>query len=146
MTKLFKILNRVTAFDQHSGLLYVSIRQTFRVWFVPLYKAPVRLVSVLQLRQQASWATEEAPSYAAVTAGEDPSARANLGQAKSRYYIASQEDLYPANDCFQFMMPGLGPFVWFLWQLYSTGLCLLGSLVFLPLYLLMNKGAVKKTA
>ena len=38
-------------FDQRSGQLFVSIRQTFAIWFIPLYKAPVKLTTVLNLEQ-----------------------------------------------------------------------------------------------
>ncbi|KAF4456035.1 hypothetical protein F53441_1756 [Fusarium austroafricanum] len=123
------------AFDQKSGLLYVSIRQTFAVWFIPLYKAPVKLVSVLQLTQlspDSSSSEDETPD----------SSKPRRYTAK--YYIASQEDLYPVNDCIQFLLPGLGPFLWSIWQLYSTWLCVMGSLLFLPVYFLLN-GTPSKT-
>ncbi|CZR40353.1 uncharacterized protein FPRO_05253 [Fusarium proliferatum ET1] len=122
------------AFDQKSGLLYVSIRQTFALWFIPLYKAPVKLVSVLQLTQLSpeSSSEDEEP--------EDSKPR----RQNPRYYIASQEDLYPVNDCIQFLCPGLGPFLWTIWQLYSTWLCVMGSLLFLPVYFLLN-GTPSKT-
>ncbi|EEU39774.1 uncharacterized protein NECHADRAFT_60573, partial [Fusarium vanettenii 77-13-4] len=109
-------------FDQKSGLLYVSLRQTFAVWFIPLYKAPVRLVSVLQLTQLVK-----------------------PRRQKPKYFIASQEDLYPVNDCIQFILPGLGPFLWTLWQLYSTWLCVVASLIFLPVYFLLNGTPSSKT-
>ncbi|KAF9769719.1 hypothetical protein IL306_012810 [Fusarium sp. DS 682] len=122
------------AFDQKSGLLYVSIRQTFALWFIPLYKAPVKLVSVLQLTQLSpeSSSEDEGP--------EDSKPR----RQNARYFIASQEDLYPVNDCIQFLCPGLGPFLWTIWQLYSTWLCVMGSLLFLPVYFLLN-GTPSKT-
>ncbi|KAM4057266.1 flavin-binding monooxygenase-like protein [Hirsutella rhossiliensis] len=124
-------------FDQRTGQLFVSIRQTFAIWFVPFYKAPVRLVTVLQLRQRPS---QDSPSPEA----RESAALAGPGQERTRYFIASQEDLYTFNDCAQFLLPGLGPFLWNLWQLLSTALCVVGSLVFLPLYLLMNKDATAK--
>nr|RBQ91733.1 hypothetical protein FVER53263_05606 [Fusarium verticillioides] len=122
------------AFDQKSGLLYVSIRQTFALWFIPLYKAPVKLVSVLQLTQLSPESSSEDEGL------EDSEPR----RQNPRYYIASQEDLYPVNDCIQFLCPGLGPFLWTIWQLYSTWLCVMGSLLFLPVYFLLN-GKSSKT-
>ncbi|KAF5233891.1 hypothetical protein FANTH_12398 [Fusarium anthophilum] len=122
------------AFDQKSGLLYVSIRQTFALWFIPLYKAPVKLVSVLQLTQLSPESSSEDEG------SEDSMPR----RQNPRYYIASQEDLYPVNDCIQFLCPGLGPFLWTIWQLYSTWLCVMGSLLFLPVYFLLN-GTPSKT-
>ncbi|KAF4472575.1 flavin-binding monooxygenase [Fusarium albosuccineum] len=126
-------------FDQRSGLLYVSLRQTFAVWFIPLYKAPVRLVSVLQLTQLTP-ESEEFFSRESLSDDDCDGKPENLRppQQKPKYYIASQEDLYPVNDCLQFLLPGLGPFIWTLWQLYSTWLCVVGSLLFLPLYYLLN--------
>ncbi|CCT66743.1 uncharacterized protein FFB20_07304 [Fusarium fujikuroi] len=122
------------AFDQKSGLLYVSIRQTFALWFIPLYKAPVKLVSVLQLTQLSPESSSE----------DEESEDSKPRRQNPRYYIASQEDLYPVNDCIQFLCPGLGPFLWTIWQLYSTWLCVMGSLLFLPVYFLLN-GTPSKT-
>ncbi|TVY78907.1 hypothetical protein Focb16_v008440 [Fusarium oxysporum f. sp. cubense] len=122
------------AFDQKSGLLYVSIRQTFALWFIPLYKAPVKLVSVLQLTQLSPESSSE----------DEGPMDSKPRRQNPRYYIASQEDLYPVNDCIQFLCPGLGPFLWTIWQLYSTWLCVMGSLLLLPVYFLLN-GTPSKT-
>jgi len=111
-------------FDQKTGLLYVTINQTFALWFVPFYKAPVRLVSVLRLTHH-----QPQPSYAQAAA---------VDHDKGKYYIASQEDLYQVNDFVNFLMPGVGPALWWLWQVFSALLCIVGSLVFLPLYFIMN--------
>ncbi|KAF4511579.1 hypothetical protein G6O67_003361 [Ophiocordyceps sinensis] len=125
-------------FDQRTGQLFVSIRQTFAIWFIPFHKASVRLVTVLQLRQRPSQESSSSPE------ARESAALAGPGQERNRYFIASQEDLYTFNDCAQLLLPGVGPFLWNLWQLFSTGLCVLGSLIFLPLYLLMNKDATAK--
>ncbi|KAF5653842.1 monooxygenase [Fusarium heterosporum] len=122
------------AFDQQSGLLYVSLRQTFALWFIPLYKAPVRLVSVLQLTQLSSESSSDE---------DEPNENSKPRRQNPKYYIASQEDLYPVNDCIQFLCPGLGPFLWSIWQLYSTWLCFVGSLLFLPLFFLLNGTSTK---
>lgn len=103
----------------------------------------MRLTSVLQLTQRASWGTSETVTRNPITEGREPAALAGPGQERARYYIASQEDLYQANDCVQFLLPGLGPLLWFCWQLYSTGLCVVGSFVLLPVYLVLNKGSGK---
>lgn len=128
-----------TVFDQRTNLLYVTIRQTFSLWFVPLYRAPVKLVSVLHLSQRASWDSSETTSRTSMTEGREPAALSGPGQERARYYIDSQEDLYQMNDCIQFLAPGVGPLVWFLWQLWSTGLCIIGAIVFWPLYLVLNR-------
>ncbi|KAF4979257.1 hypothetical protein FZEAL_4502 [Fusarium zealandicum] len=133
-------------FDQRSGLLYVSLRQTFAVWFIPLYKAPVRLVSVLQLTQRSPSPPEEMPVKQLLPSDKRDTKpeTAKPRRQKPKYYIASQEDLYPVSDCIQFLLPGLGPFLWGVWQLYSTWLCVMASLLFLPLYYLLN-GTPSKT-
>lgn len=135
-------------FDQRSGLLYVTIRQTFALWFIPFYKAPVRLVTVLQLSSRASWESNETVTRNGIVEGggrdgKGTTALAGPGQERARYYIASQEDLYPLGDCLQFLLPGLGPLLWFFWQLYNSALCVFGSLLFLPLFLVLNKGKPK---
>ncbi|KAK0643600.1 hypothetical protein B0T16DRAFT_186115 [Cercophora newfieldiana] len=38
-----------TVFDQRANLLYVTLHQTFSIWFLPFHKSPVRLVTVLHL-------------------------------------------------------------------------------------------------
>ncbi|KAH7329515.1 hypothetical protein B0I35DRAFT_474110 [Stachybotrys elegans] len=126
-------------FDQRSGLLYVSIRQTFALWFVPLYKAPVKLVCVLQLTQRTSWDSSETVGRGSLIEGREPATLAGPGQERAKYYIASQQDLYPITDCIQFLLPGLGPLLWYLWQLYSTFLCTIGSVLLFPILLLLNK-------
>ncbi|KAK0636943.1 hypothetical protein B0T17DRAFT_520324 [Bombardia bombarda] len=55
----FELEIESTVFDQRAGLLYLTILQTFSIWFIPFHKAPVRLVTVLHLtapssQQQAS--------------------------------------------------------------------------------------------
>jgi hypothetical protein len=139
-------LGCATVFDQRSGTLYVSLRQTFSVWFVPFYRAPVKLVTVLQLTQRSAWDSSEpvASRAGSLVEGREPAALAGPGQERARYYIASQDDLYQANECFQFLLPGLGPLLWFVWQMWATGMCVAGSLLFLPMYLLLNRqGTVK---
>ncbi|KAK4085937.1 flavin-binding monooxygenase-like protein [Purpureocillium lilacinum] len=127
-------------FDQRSGQLFVSIRQTFAIWFIPLYKAPVKLTTVLNLEQHP--ASETSPSRNGNTASSN--SLSGPGQERLRYFIAHQEDLYQMNDLIQFVCPWLGPLLWFFWQLVSTGLCVAGAVVLLPLYLLLNKGAKAK--
>lgn len=136
-------------FDQRSGQLFVSLRQTFAIWFIPFYRAPVRLTTVLRLEQHAASSASSftAPPPAAAPSLEARAAVAPLagpGQERTRYFIAHQEDLYQANDLAQFLLPCLGPFLWLLWQLFSTALCAAGSLVLLPLYLFLNRAAVAK--
>lgn len=48
------------------------------------------------------------------------------------------------NDCVQFLMPRVGQWLWLAWQLFSTGLCVLAAVLFLPVYYLMNSGKTAK--
>jgi len=130
--------------DQRTSTLYVSIKQTFSLWFVPFYKAPVRLTTVLKLAQRTNWDSDETVARNNITEGREPAALAGPGQERAKYFVESQEDLYQVNDFLNFLLPGAGPMLWFLWQVYATGLCVLGSLVFLPLYLVMNRGQSNK--
>lgn len=134
----------LAVFDQRSSQLFVNIHQTFALWFVPFYKAPVRLVTVLQLAQRASWDSNETVTRSHLTEGREPAALSGPGQERSKYYIVSQEDLYTFNDAISFVAPGFGPLLWSAWQLFSTVLCVLCSVLFLPIYLLLNKGTAKK--
>lgn len=95
-------------------MLYVSLHQTLHYSFVPFHFATVKLVTVLKLRSQ-------------------PSSSGN------KYTIEKQEDMYQINDCIQFVCPGIGPAFWTMWQLFSTVVCFVLSVVFLPLYYLWNK-------
>lgn len=113
--------------DQKTGQLFVKIRQTFSIFFIPLYRARVRLVTVLDLEQRAS-------SSPASTETPEPAP----GQDRVKYYIAAQEDLYQMNDCVQFLVPRVGQHLWSLWQLFSTLLCVLGAVLLLPVYYLVN--------
>ncbi|KAH7125822.1 hypothetical protein EDB81DRAFT_201275 [Dactylonectria macrodidyma] len=124
------------AFDQSRGILYVSLRQNFVVWFIPFYSAPVRLVSVLHLAQRIpSWPEQKDVT----TADQNNGLLDNRGSKKPIYYISCQEDLYPVSDCIRFVLPGFGPYLWLSWQLFSTFLCAMGSILFFPIYILLNR-------
>jgi len=54
-----------TVFDQRAGLLYITIAQTFSIWFFgPLHNAPVRLVTVLRLVPTAAPSSSSSSSSA----------------------------------------------------------------------------------
>lgn len=131
-------------FDQRTSTLYVSINQTFALWFVPFYKAPVHLTTVLKLAQRTNWDSSETVGRNNITEGREPAPLAGPGQERARYFIESQEDLYQVNDFLNFVLPGVGPLAWFAWQVYATVLCVFGSLLFLPLYLVLNRGQTNK--
>ncbi|KAL7902950.1 hypothetical protein HDV63DRAFT_362704 [Trichoderma sp. SZMC 28014] len=129
-------------YDQRNSTLFVSIRQTFSIWFIPFHKSSVKLVSVLQLAQRSSSEPGQLPAKNG-TDGRSSSALSGPGQERLRYYITSQEDLYQTNDFVAFVLPYFGPLLVFLWQLYSTGLSVIGSLLFLPVYYFLNGSGVK---
>ncbi|KAK4032451.1 hypothetical protein C8A01DRAFT_41108 [Parachaetomium inaequale] len=79
--------------DERANLIYLTIFQIFSIWFIPFYRAPVRLVTVLHLAPYTAsdkgegsppppyHAAQEKlhavqvgaePSYAAVTSGDAP--------------------------------------------------------------------------
>ncbi|UKZ76971.1 hypothetical protein TrVFT333_004687 [Trichoderma virens FT-333] len=131
-----------SVFDQRNSTLYVSIRQTFSIWFIPFHSSSVKLLSVLRLAQGSSSEPGQlAPKFQ--PDGRNSSALAGPGQERLRYYIASQEDLYQTNDFVAFVVPYLGPLLVFLWQLYSTALSVVGSILFLPVYYFINSSQAK---
>ncbi|KAG5979337.1 hypothetical protein E4U55_005276 [Claviceps digitariae] len=133
-------------FDQKTGQLFVNIHQTFAVFFVPFYKARVRLVTVLHLEQRASWSSDSTVSRAAITESREPAPLSGPGQERAKYYIARQEDFYQLGDCIEFLVPRVGQHLWRVWQLFSSLLCVLGAVVFLPLYYFLNGETKAKLA
>ena len=67
----------------------MSIRQTFRLWTVPFHAADVRLVTVLRLARGFS------SDAAGWTHRND--------RARSKYFIAAQEDLYQTSEWVKFV-------------------------------------------
>jgi hypothetical protein len=106
----------------------------------------VRLVTVLQLVQRTSWNSNETVARSTLTEGRESAALAGPGQGRAKYYIASQDDYYALDDSISFVFSLPGKIIVYLWQLQNTFLSLIGSLLLLPLYLVLNRGAVKKTA
>ncbi|KAH7080680.1 hypothetical protein FB567DRAFT_595021 [Paraphoma chrysanthemicola] len=92
------------AFDQRHLILYTTISQTFRLWPVPFYAAPVRLTAVLRLQ---------------------------YNRADHKYYIRSQEDLYQVDQFARFLLPGLWVLV-MLWQFVAALMCVLGAVLGTP--------------
>lgn len=102
-------------YNQQSQILFVEISQIFSLWFVPFYKSNVHLTTKLQLFHSP----------------ED-----------KKYYISSQEDLYQLNEVVKFFWPGGATIIW-LWQLFATFLCIVGSLLLAPMTWLEERHAVK---
>ncbi|KAF2267400.1 hypothetical protein CC78DRAFT_490255 [Lojkania enalia] len=92
------------AFDKTNLLLYVTVSQIFRIWVIPFYYAPVKLVTVLELEHNKS---------------------------NGKYYIDSQNDLYQVDEFVKFVAPG-GWVLVRLWQFWATIFCFLGAVTLLP--------------
>lgn len=86
--------------------------QVFRIWLIPWYKAPVTLVTVLDLVQERS---------------DDG------GKGKGKYYVQRQNDLYQVDQFIKFI-PGLagGAMVVWVYQFFVTFVCLAGVVLLWP--------------
>lgn len=128
-----------TTFDRDRLLLYVTMRQQFRLWMVPLYEADVRLTTVLQLAEGDDAGPEsvttgrvrkEPYSYAAAA---DPAVEVDGTGKRRMYYITQQNDLYQTSEWIKFLVPWhVGSALMVAWQLFATALCVLGALVCFP--------------
>lgn len=83
---------------------------------MPFYSAPVSLVTVLHL--------DYAPPSRSADTDDDE-------DAKGKYYISAQNDLYQTNEFVRFFWPGGFLVVW-LWQFVATLCCVLGAFVLSP--------------
>ena len=122
------------AYDEKNLILYVNIHQTFRIWVVPFFSAPVSLVTVLKLVRfpplppQPSYSTSINPNESQNGSLYDTSL-----SEKPTYYIQSQNDLYQVNEFFKFFSQfGVLSGLLLLWQFIATGLCILGAMIFWP--------------
>lgn len=136
------------ALDDDELVLYVTIRQQFRIWLVYLYEADVLFTTVLKLVQ----GDESGPDSAVQeTRGEKVGGTADgngymlpvhkrrerkrLGGPDSgvRYYISAQNDLYQTGEWIKFLVPwGVGSTLLTLWQLSVTVMCIAAAHIFFP--------------
>ncbi|KAJ4421846.1 hypothetical protein N0V82_003545 [Gnomoniopsis sp. IMI 355080] len=115
--------------------LYLDIRQIFAIWFVPLYSAHVRLVTVLDL------VANEDPDYHGpldriltqgdVSEADEKEALAHqpststINHHDSRTWkIHKQEDLYQVNEFLKFTGTSLLTYAWTLFQLGASLVCI----------------------
>ncbi|KAL7627548.1 hypothetical protein AAE478_001741 [Parahypoxylon ruwenzoriense] len=121
-----------TSFDKRTNLLYVTMRQTFTVWFVPfsLWQANVRLVTVLELRRlpvdehhKPLLGGNVSPGYTEGDLGLTP-------QPLKLYFIKGQEDHYQIEDFLKFVAPWGASLFWTIWQLCATLVCAMGVALF----------------
>ncbi|KAI1470741.1 uncharacterized protein F4812DRAFT_276902 [Daldinia caldariorum] len=110
-----------TSFDKDKNLLYVMIRQTFTLWFVPLslWQANVKLVTVLEL-QQLSTDKSHKPLLG------ETSTPVNGERPPKLYFIKGQQDHYQIEDFLQFVAPWGASLLWMAWQIYATIICTVG--------------------
>ncbi|KAI1342326.1 hypothetical protein F5Y15DRAFT_412836 [Xylariaceae sp. FL0016] len=116
------------AFDSQQRYLYVTMRQTFTLWFVPfsLWQANVRLVTVLELEQH----PYDENGCPRLDQGRDDN---HAISPKKRFYIKGQEDHYQIEDFVKFVAPFGASVLWVLWQLFATLVCVVGTFVGAPL-------------
>ncbi|KIW73484.1 hypothetical protein PV04_01598 [Phialophora macrospora] len=141
------------AFDEQHLRLYVSLHQNFKLWVVPFYNAPVKLVTVLQLTTDPtptpSERTEPLKLLATAEVGRGQDTKANndrdihstsrddepreqQGDEKQvQYWIQSQNDLYQTTEWIKFLLPwGVGVLLLVIWQFYCTLLCVVGTQIY----------------
>ncbi|KAK8227175.1 hypothetical protein HDK77DRAFT_484304 [Phyllosticta capitalensis] len=119
------------AFDKQNLILYVHVSQIFRIWFIPFHYAPVSLVTVLQLEKHSPYEDAVADSSSVRTASTNGQSSSSA-VAGSKYYIASQNDLYQTTDFPRFVFPPAFLLVW-IWQLFAMVFCNVAALVLTPL-------------
>lgn len=83
---------------------YASVRQTFGIWFVPFYRADIKLVVRLSLLYD---------------------------RETQKYYITHQEDCYPLDEVARFAWLGLWRLV-LLGQIIATFMCVILAAIGLP--------------
>jgi len=100
------MLTTIPAWDKKTNILYVTLSQIFRLWFIPFHCAPVDLTTVITL---------------------------HYNEFDGKYYIAQQNDLYQTDQFIRFLpfLPGSSLFVT-LWQAIATGFCVIGAVCLWP--------------
>ncbi|KAF6820155.1 hypothetical protein CSOJ01_00858, partial [Colletotrichum sojae] len=125
--------------DQKTNLLYVKMRQNFRLWFVPFYSAPVDFVVVLRLETR--------------TVDQDgrplprnQSSDASAVGARQRQFIVHQEDHYQVGEWLKFILPFFGFWIWHILTLFATILCAVGAGVGYPITVYTQRAATTNGA
>lgn len=107
----YKILSPVieldvtsVAFDKTNNILYVGVKQRFRIWpLIPVgYAADVKLVTKLRLVHE-----------------------------DGKYYISEQEDLYQMTEMAKFQWLGIWRVLWVV-QLLAMGICIVLAAIGAP--------------
>jgi len=104
------------------------MRQTFRLWFIPLYAAHVRLVTVLYLTQRVPERLNEDKVTVDYLANSEPG-YGGVRNGVMKYYITKQEDQYQITEWLKFLSLNFGAVLFRLCQLNSTILCVIGAVI-----------------
>ncbi|OTB08106.1 hypothetical protein M426DRAFT_7913 [Hypoxylon sp. CI-4A] len=126
-----------TSFDPKNNILYVTLHQTFTLWFVPfqLWKAHVKLVTVLQL-EHLPVDKRQKPLRGAY---DDPTIITDKAEAML-YFVKGQEDHYQVEDFLKFIAPWGASLLWISWQLFATFVCAVGVIFLrIPILFLREK-------
>ncbi|RYP54660.1 hypothetical protein DL768_000596 [Monosporascus sp. mg162] len=114
-------------FDRRASLLYLTMRQTFTLWFVPfdLWQAKdVKLVTVLELALLPVGEDGRPLSLSRAAAADD--GHRQQDQDRSRFFIRGQEDHYHVEEWLKFIAPWGGNLLWIAGQLFATLVCAVG--------------------
>lgn len=122
------------AFDKKQNLLYVTIHQTFTLWFVPfsLWQSNVKLVTVLNLEHLP---VRDDGKPVLDSDLEDSNVKSTLH--RKQYFIKGQEDNYQVEEFLKFVAPWGASVLWTVWQLCATLVCAVGvALLRVPITLI----------
>jgi hypothetical protein len=132
------------AFDQEHLKLYVTISQIFSIFIIPFYLAPVTLTTVLTLTTNPNEYRGYLDFSNDTYNSSEETTEAEHGETR-KYWISSQEDLYQTTEFVKFFLPfGIGVCMIFVWHLFATAGCVLGSLLLSPITWAEEKLALKK--
>lgn len=143
--------------DTARDKLYLDIRQIFSIWFVPMYSAHVRLVTVLDLvsnedpdyhdpldrilKQQQEDASDADEKSSTLHQQHQTSASTTvIEHHDSRTWkIHKQEDLYQVNEFLKFTGTSLLAYAWILFQIGASIIC-----VFMALFVRLSPWAFQR--
>ncbi|KAJ4389971.1 hypothetical protein N0V93_007444 [Gnomoniopsis smithogilvyi] len=136
--------------DTARDKIYLDIRQIFSIWFVPLYAAHVRLVTVLDLVSNEDpdyhdpldriLKLEDATEADEKKALQHQSSTSTIDHHDARTWkIHKQEDLYQVNEFLKFTGTSLLAYAWALFQLGASLVC-----VFMALFVRVSPWAFQE--
>ena len=116
-------------------LLYVSIRQTFKIIYIPFYRADVSLVTVLRLTTRTLSSNDQHHQHQHRD-HDQAQGKIEGGIApllNKKYFIASQNDLYQTSEWIKFVLPwSIGYTLLIVAQFWATIMCVFGAAVGWP--------------